>query len=82
MKEVAVKKKKGWFHRELPFHIMLLPAVVITFIFRYIPFAGITMAFEDYTPLKGIFHQKSVFTARLFKCNLEYYFYCCDENGR
>ena len=57
MKEVAVKKKKGWFHRELPFHIMLLPAVVITFIFRYIPFAGITMAFEDYTPLKGIFHQ-------------------------
>lgn len=60
MKEVAVKKKKGWFHRELPFHIMLLPAVVITFIFRYIPFAGITMAFEDYTPLKGIFHQKWV----------------------
>ena len=60
MKEVAVKKKKGWFHRELPFHIMLLPAVVIKFIFRYIPFAGITMAFEDYTPLKGIFHQKWV----------------------
>ena len=55
MRTVKSKAKKHWFRKELPFHIMLLPAVVITFIFKYIPFAGITMAFEDYTPLKGLF---------------------------
>ncbi|WP_330698386.1 ABC transporter permease [Anaerocolumna sp. MB42-C2] len=54
------RKTKNWFLRELPFHIMLLPAVIITFIFKYIPFAGITMAFEKYSPLKGMFNQKWV----------------------
>ena len=57
MRTVKSKAKKHWFRKELPFHIMLLPAVVITFIFKYIPFAGITMAFEDYTPSKGLFDQ-------------------------
>lgn len=57
MRTVKTKVKKHWFRKELPFHIMLLPAVIITFIFKYIPFAGITMAFEDYTPLKGLFDQ-------------------------
>lgn len=60
MKAVAKVKKTNWFKKELPFHVMLLPAVLITFIFKYIPFVGITMAFEDYTPLKGIFDQKWV----------------------
>ena len=60
MKAVAVKKRKGWFRKEIPFHLMLLPAVIITFIFKYIPFVGITMAFEDYTPLKRLFDQKWV----------------------
>lgn len=60
MKAVAKERKKGWFRKELPFHFMLLPAVIITIIFKYIPFVGITMAFEDYTPLKGIFDQKWV----------------------
>ena len=57
MRTVKSKAKKHWFRKELPFHIMLLPAVVITFNFKYIPIAGITMAFEDYTPLKGLFDQ-------------------------
>lgn len=50
-------KDRSWLKKEMPFHLMLLPAVVITFIFKYIPFAGITMAFEQYTPLKGLFDQ-------------------------
>ncbi len=54
------EKKKNWFQKELPFHLMLLPAVIITFIFKYIPFVGIAMAFESYTPLKGMFDQKWV----------------------
>lgn len=60
MKGAANVKKRGRLRRELPFHLMLFPAVVITFIFKYIPFAGILMAFEDYTPLKGMFDQKWV----------------------
>ncbi|MDO4334029.1 MAG: ABC transporter permease subunit [Eubacteriales bacterium] len=60
MKAVAKVKKTNWFKKELPFHVMLFPAVLITFIFKYIPFVGITMAFEDYTPLKGMFDQKWV----------------------
>jgi len=54
------KKRSAWFKRELPFHLMLFPAVILTFIFKYIPFTGITMAFEQYTPLKGLFEQKWV----------------------
>lgn len=57
MKIVERNEKRHWFRKELPFHVMLFPAVVITFIFKYIPFVGITMAFEDYTPLKGLFDQ-------------------------
>lgn len=60
MKTVTKKRKKGWFKKELPFHVMLLPAVIITIIFKYAPFAGISMAFEDYTPLRGLFDQKWV----------------------
>lgn len=57
MKNVAVTRRKGWLKKELPFHLMLLPAVAVTFLFKYIPFAGMAMAFEDYTPLKGLFEQ-------------------------
>ena len=60
MKTVTKKRKRGWFKKELPFHVMLLPAVIITIIFKYVPFAGISMAFEDYTPLRGLFDQKWV----------------------
>lgn len=41
--------------RQLPLHIMLLPAVVMLFVFNYIPLAGIAMAFENFIPSKGIF---------------------------
>lgn len=35
--------------------IFALPAVVLTFIFKYIPMGGILIAFEDYNPMAGIF---------------------------
>ncbi|MBO3757331.1 sugar ABC transporter permease [Streptococcus suis] len=34
--------------------LMLLPGLVLTFIFRYIPMYGVLIAFKDYTPLKGV----------------------------
>ena len=35
-------------------YLMALPAVVVTFIFVYIPMYGVLMAFVDYSPEKGI----------------------------
>lgn len=34
--------------------LMLIPGVVLTFVFRYIPMYGVLIAFKDYNPLKGI----------------------------
>ena len=40
--------------RELPFHLMLLPAVILVGIFSYGPMVGIIMAFEKFSPKKGM----------------------------
>ncbi|HEL2112366.1 TPA: sugar ABC transporter permease [Streptococcus suis] len=34
--------------------LVLLPGLVLTFIFRYIPMYGVLIAFKDYNPLKGV----------------------------
>ncbi|MCK3973648.1 sugar ABC transporter permease [Streptococcus suis] len=34
--------------------LMLLPGLVLIFIFRYIPMYGVLIAFKDYNPLKGV----------------------------
>ena len=36
-------------------HLMLLPMVIILFVFSYIPMVGIVMAFQNYVPSKGYF---------------------------
>lgn len=46
--------------KELPFHFMLLPAVLITIIFSYIPIAGLSVAFMNYQPVFGFFEQEWV----------------------
>ena len=40
--------KKDW-----PFHLLLLPGVILTFIFSYMPIYGIVMAFQNYNPGLG-----------------------------
>jgi putative aldouronate transport system permease protein len=42
--------KKDW-----PFHVLLLPGFILTFIFSYIPMYGLIMAFQDYNPGLGFF---------------------------
>lgn len=39
--------------KQLIFHWMLLPGVVLVFIFSYIPMLGISVAFQDYKPIIG-----------------------------
>ncbi|CAN7401247.1 ABC transporter permease subunit [Paenibacillus sp. LjRoot153] len=44
--------------QEIPLHLMLLPGVILTIIFSYVPIAGIVIAFQKFVPSKGIFHSK------------------------
>lgn len=37
---------------------MLLPAVLVVLIYKYLPMAGLTIAFQDYSPIFGIFEQE------------------------
>lgn len=52
------RKLRKRFKKELPFHLMLLPAVVMVVLFKYIPMAGLSIAFQDYSPLYSIFEQE------------------------
>ncbi len=49
------KHKAGRFRREIPFYLMLLPGVIVVFIYQYIPLGGLVMAFQDFDPSLGIF---------------------------
>ena len=40
--------------RERALHLMLLPSIVLLFLFHYIPLGGIVIAFQDYSPVRGI----------------------------
>lgn len=46
------KRNKGS-RRTLALDLMLLPAVILTFIFAYIPMGGLVIAFQDYKPWLG-----------------------------
>lgn len=57
-------------HKQGPYHLMLLPGMVLLFIFHLVPMVGLLMAFEDFMPIKGLFGSKFVGLAnfqRLFK---------------
>ena len=40
--------------RELPLHLMMLPAVIVLLVFAYFPMVGIVIAFQDFIPSGGI----------------------------
>lgn len=44
--------------RNLPLHFMLLPAMALLFIYNYIPLVGNLMAFEKFSPTRGLFGSK------------------------
>lgn len=45
-------KREQWM-RFLPIYLLLLPAIVLTFIFSYIPLGGLIVAFKEYDIFKG-----------------------------
>lgn len=48
MKSLLVKLRKQW-----QYHILLIPAIVLVFIFNYIPLYGLVIAFQKYNPSMG-----------------------------
>lgn len=52
---VTVKKKKLWKRMiscwEL--YLLLLPGIVLTIVYKYIPMYGVQIAFRDYSPVLG-----------------------------
>ena len=57
-KSVAVRSRVKTRHnlrRELPLHLMLIPGVILYFIFCYVPMGGIVIAFQRFVPAKGMF---------------------------
>lgn len=51
--ELKVKKKKKSLYRTRELHVMLIPAVVFTTVFAYLPIFGLVMAFQDFKSLMG-----------------------------
>lgn len=47
------QKKRNQFKRQSQFHLMLIPSVILVFIFSYIPLYGIVIAFQNYNPALG-----------------------------
>lgn len=52
---------KAFFRKDTTaWHIMLIPAVIFTAIFAYLPMAGIVMAFQKFNPVKGFINSAFV----------------------
>ncbi|NLB91625.1 MAG: sugar ABC transporter permease [Clostridiales bacterium] len=52
---VYKKPSIGFKKREIPLHLMLIPALVLIIIFSYVPMAGMVIAFQKFIPAKGLF---------------------------
>jgi putative aldouronate transport system permease protein len=50
-----MKKERFILKRELPLHAMMLPGVIVLFIFSYLPMIGIYIAFQRFNPARGLF---------------------------
>lgn len=54
------RRRSGGRPSTLPLHLMLIPGVILTFVFSYIPMFGIIIAFQDYQPARGFLHSEWV----------------------
>ena len=60
-KTAAVGGKTEFAGREKRmFHLMMLPGMIMLFLFVFVPLFGSLMAFQNYVPAKGIFGSKWV----------------------
>lgn len=51
---VVKKKRKRATHKVIALYVMLLPTLLLLFVFRYIPLYGISIAFQDFNIFQGV----------------------------
>ena len=58
----TTKKKNVWqrLKQEKALHLMMIPPLLFLFVFSYLPMGGIVIAFQKYSPAKGILGSKWV----------------------
>ena len=44
--------------KQMYYHLMLMPGMILLFIFTFVPMFGVVMAFQNYIPAKGIWGSK------------------------
>lgn len=54
------KKRLNKFKKNIPLHLMLLPGVLLIFIYNYVPMGGIFMAFQNFKVTRGLFNSEWV----------------------
>ena len=57
------KQRHGFFaemRQNFWMYMLMLPAILFAIVFKYIPLCGLTIAFQDFNPIKGIFGSKFV----------------------
>lgn len=54
-KEMARYKHRKFRISEIPLHLMLIPGMIFTVLFHYVPLAGLVIAFQRFIPAKGLF---------------------------
>ena len=53
-------KRLNWLSKYWQLYLMLVPAIVLTFVFRYIPMYGVQIAFRDFIAADGIWGSRWV----------------------
>lgn len=57
------QKKRGFvaeIRQNFWLYMLAVPAIVLTILFKYIPMVGISIAFQDFNPIKGIFGSQMI----------------------
>ncbi len=56
-KNLPKRKHSEWeaFKKNAPMTLLAMPAIIMIFIFCYLPLYGLVLPFQDYTPTKGVF---------------------------
>nr|WP_235864138.1 ABC transporter permease subunit [Sutcliffiella halmapala] len=52
--EKKIKRQLNYIKKNYILYLLIAPAVILTIIFKYIPMYGATIAFKDFSPMKGI----------------------------
>ena len=54
-KRRSIFTRKSLSNKNWQLHIMFLPAVLFAIVFSYVPMYGVVIAFQNFTPVKGLF---------------------------